>query len=128
MEVLGRCREKDRSDARRLEIGGPAVGCRSPAEEDLVQIAYLLYDRFTALDITGPHEVLNSLPDAVIAADVDGRVTYLNPAAESVMGWSRQEASGRPLQDVAISGPARNGANAGSGSRLRRSLSFLTTA
>jgi transcriptional regulator GlxA family with amidase domain len=27
-------------------------------------VAYLLYDRFTALDITGPHEVLNSLPDA----------------------------------------------------------------
>ncbi|TLZ44836.1 MAG: PAS domain-containing protein [Gammaproteobacteria bacterium] len=71
---------------------------------------------------------LNSIGDAVIRIDVAGNVTYLNPAAESMMGWSRQEASGRPLQDVAISGPARNGANAGSGSRLRRSLSFLTTA
>jgi transcriptional regulator GlxA family with amidase domain len=28
-----------------------------------MQVAYLLYDRFTALDITGPHEVLNSLPE-----------------------------------------------------------------
>lgn len=28
-----------------------------------MQVAYLLYDRFTALDITGPHEVLNSVPD-----------------------------------------------------------------
>jgi putative intracellular protease/amidase len=27
-----------------------------------MQVAYLLYDRFTALDITGPHEVLNSVP------------------------------------------------------------------
>jgi hypothetical protein len=27
-----------------------------------LQIAYLLYDRFTALDITGPHDVLNSVP------------------------------------------------------------------
>jgi transcriptional regulator GlxA family with amidase domain len=27
-----------------------------------MQIAYLLYDRFTALDIVGPHEVLNSVP------------------------------------------------------------------
>jgi transcriptional regulator GlxA family with amidase domain len=27
-----------------------------------VQVAYLLYDRFTALDITGPHDVLNSVP------------------------------------------------------------------
>ena len=28
-----------------------------------MQVAYLLYDRFTALDITGPHEVFNSVPD-----------------------------------------------------------------
>jgi transcriptional regulator GlxA family with amidase domain len=28
-----------------------------------MQVAYLLYDRFTALDVTGPHEVLNSVPD-----------------------------------------------------------------
>lgn len=27
-----------------------------------MQVAYLLYDRFTALDVTGPHEVLNSVP------------------------------------------------------------------
>lgn len=27
-----------------------------------MQVAYLLYDRFTALDITGPHDVLNSVP------------------------------------------------------------------
>jgi transcriptional regulator GlxA family with amidase domain len=27
-----------------------------------MQIAYLLYDRFTALDIIGPHDVLNSVP------------------------------------------------------------------
>ena len=28
-----------------------------------MRVAYLLYDKFTALDITGPHEVLNSVPD-----------------------------------------------------------------
>jgi len=43
---------------------------------------------------------LNSIGDAVISIDVDGHVTYLNPVAESMTGWSRQEASGRPLQDV----------------------------
>ena len=31
-------------------------------EETGCRIAYLLYDRFTALDITGPHEVLNPCP------------------------------------------------------------------
>jgi PAS domain-containing protein len=43
---------------------------------------------------------LNSIGDAVISIDVAGHVTYLNPVAESMTGWLRQEASGRPLQDV----------------------------
>ena len=43
---------------------------------------------------------LNSIGDAVISTDVAGHVTYLNAVAESMTGWSRQEASGRPLQEV----------------------------
>jgi diguanylate cyclase (GGDEF)-like protein/PAS domain S-box-containing protein len=43
---------------------------------------------------------LNSIGDAVISTDVTGHVTYLNAVAESMTGWSRQEASGRTLQDV----------------------------
>jgi putative intracellular protease/amidase len=41
-----------------------------------MQVAYLLYDRFTALDITGPHEVLNSLPhvESVFVAEQAGPV------------------------------------------------------
>ncbi len=41
-----------------------------------MQIAYLLYDRFTALDITGPHEVLNSVPgnESVFVAETVGPV------------------------------------------------------
>jgi diguanylate cyclase (GGDEF)-like protein/PAS domain S-box-containing protein len=43
---------------------------------------------------------LNSIGDAVISTDVSGNITYLNAVAESMTGWSRQEASGRPLQEV----------------------------
>jgi diguanylate cyclase (GGDEF)-like protein/PAS domain S-box-containing protein len=43
---------------------------------------------------------LNSIGDAVISTDVAGHVTYLNAVAESMTGWSRQEACGRPLQEV----------------------------
>lgn len=43
---------------------------------------------------------LNSIGDGVISTDLEGRVTYLNPAAERMTGWSRDEASGRPLCDV----------------------------
>jgi len=41
-----------------------------------MQVAYLLYDRFTALDIIGPHDVLNSLPDteSIFVAEQAGPV------------------------------------------------------
>ena len=43
---------------------------------------------------------LNSIGDAVVSTDVDGRVTYLNVVAESLTGWSQIEAAGHPLEDV----------------------------
>jgi PAS domain S-box-containing protein len=43
---------------------------------------------------------LNSIGDAVISTDVAGSITYLNAVAEQMTGWSRQGATGRPLQDV----------------------------
>jgi transcriptional regulator GlxA family with amidase domain len=41
-----------------------------------MQVAYLLYDRFTALDVTGPHEVLNSVPvtESIFVAEEAGPV------------------------------------------------------
>ncbi|HSD24535.1 MAG TPA: DJ-1/PfpI family protein [Solirubrobacterales bacterium] len=41
-----------------------------------MQIAYLLYERFTALDITGPHDVFNSVPgnEAIFVAEQAGPV------------------------------------------------------
>src|SRR6202171_3546133 len=43
---------------------------------------------------------LNSIGDAVISTDVSGHVTYLNIVAESLTGWSRDEAAGRRVEDV----------------------------
>ncbi len=43
---------------------------------------------------------LNSIGDAVVSTDIQGYVTYLNPVAEGMTGWSLQEACGRPLHDV----------------------------
>ena len=41
-----------------------------------MQIAYLLYERFTALDVTGPHDVLNSVPgnESIFVAETPGPV------------------------------------------------------
>jgi PAS domain S-box-containing protein len=43
---------------------------------------------------------LRSMGDAVIATDGEGRVTLLNPVAETLTGWARDEASGKPLEDI----------------------------
>ena len=43
---------------------------------------------------------LSSIGDAVIAADTDGRVTFMNGAAEELSGWTESESLGRPLSAV----------------------------
>ena len=43
---------------------------------------------------------LASIGDAVISTDRGARVTFLNPVAESLTGWSSTEAEGEPLASV----------------------------
>jgi diguanylate cyclase (GGDEF)-like protein/PAS domain S-box-containing protein len=43
---------------------------------------------------------LQSIGDAVITTDADGRVEYLNPVAEELTGWASSEALGRPGAEV----------------------------
>jgi PAS domain S-box-containing protein len=43
---------------------------------------------------------LESIGDAVIATDMDGRVTFLNSVAEELTGWTAQDAQGKPLPTV----------------------------
>jgi len=43
---------------------------------------------------------LNSIGDAVLSADIENNVCYLNLVAEEMTGWSCQEAIGRPLAEV----------------------------
>jgi len=43
---------------------------------------------------------LNSIGDAVIATDAEGRVTRLNPLAEKLTGWTQTQATGRPIDEI----------------------------
>ncbi|MEQ1504338.1 MAG: ATP-binding protein, partial [Myxococcota bacterium] len=43
---------------------------------------------------------LNSIGDAVIATDRDGLVTFLNPIATALTGWTSADAVGRTLREV----------------------------
>ncbi len=43
---------------------------------------------------------LNSIGDAVIATDVEQKITTINKVAEQLTGWSAEEAMGKPLAEV----------------------------
>ena len=43
---------------------------------------------------------LNCIGDAVACTDLSGTITFLNNAAETITGWSLEEARGRPMGDV----------------------------
>jgi diguanylate cyclase (GGDEF)-like protein/PAS domain S-box-containing protein len=43
---------------------------------------------------------LNSIGDAVLSTDIEGKVTYLNVVAEKMTGWSREQASGKPIEEI----------------------------
>jgi diguanylate cyclase (GGDEF)-like protein/PAS domain S-box-containing protein len=43
---------------------------------------------------------LQSIGDAVITTDAEGRIEYLNPVAEDLTGWDSREAHGKVLREV----------------------------
>jgi PAS domain S-box-containing protein len=46
--------------------------------------------------------VLDTALDGVISMDATGLVTFWNPRAEQIFGWSREEAIGRPVAELII--------------------------
>jgi PAS domain S-box-containing protein len=46
------------------------------------------------------HVTLSSIGDAVIATDTSGMVSFLNPVAQNLTGWTSSEAAGQPLETV----------------------------
>jgi diguanylate cyclase (GGDEF)-like protein/PAS domain S-box-containing protein len=43
---------------------------------------------------------LNSIGDAVVCTDLAGKITFVNMVAETMAGWPREEAVGRPVSEV----------------------------
>jgi PAS domain S-box-containing protein len=43
---------------------------------------------------------LSSIGDGVIATDERGRVSFINPAAEAMTGWAKEDAIGMPLASI----------------------------
>ena len=45
---------------------------------------------------------LVSIGDAVITTDANGKVTLLNPVAQTLTGWTQEDAAGKPLEQIFV--------------------------
>jgi diguanylate cyclase (GGDEF)-like protein/PAS domain S-box-containing protein len=59
-----------------------------------------LSEEALAVETERVETTLNSIGDALLRTDNSGRVTYLNRFAETMTGWSSDQATGRLLRDV----------------------------
>ncbi len=96
----------DAATLARAKLTGPFGYILKPFEErDLAtQIELALYKHQADRELREQREwlrvTLTSIGDAVLATDGAGRITFLNPVAESITGWKAADAAGRPVRDV----------------------------
>jgi len=76
-----------------IDARGLLRALRYAVERKIMQEA--LFDEKELAQVT-----LNSIGDAVICANVSGSITFLNPVAQRMTGWSQGEAAGRPMAEV----------------------------
>jgi PAS domain S-box-containing protein len=81
---------KDALEAARLEQVIRSALRVARAEQELAEQRLLL------------STTLENIADAVITADVQGRIRFMNPSAELLTGWRLAEASGRTMEDLQV--------------------------
>ncbi len=97
--------EDDETEAFResaLENIEGILSARRKAERDLLAAKDEVDQRTT--ELADQREwfavTLSSIGDAVIATDASGRVTFMNPVAATMTGWTVADAAGQPLEAV----------------------------
>jgi diguanylate cyclase (GGDEF)-like protein/PAS domain S-box-containing protein len=76
-----------------IETRGLLRSLRYAVERKLMEEA--LYAEKERAQVT-----LNCIGDAVVCTDIAGDITFLNPVAEKITGWSLRDAAGRPMAEV----------------------------
>jgi two-component system sensor histidine kinase/response regulator len=69
------------------------------------QLARFYRERYEAADALSESDskleaITDSAPDAILMMDPEGRVSYWNPAAEDILGYTKAEATGRNLHEL----------------------------
>jgi diguanylate cyclase (GGDEF)-like protein/PAS domain S-box-containing protein len=110
--------------AGQREVAAMEYSCHSPDEQRWFKMRVTCAVRTGPLRLVIGHEniterkraenqvefqshLLASVEQAVIATDLDGIITYWNPFAETLYGWSAAEAIGRNIVDIVPSDAIR---------------------
>jgi diguanylate cyclase (GGDEF)-like protein/PAS domain S-box-containing protein len=102
---------------RWLEETATALPAGSPAGAGFVTMRDISHRRAAQQSLQFQADLLSAIGEAVAATDVDGRITYLNAAAEELYGWSLAEAYGHNGGEISVSGRSGDG-----GEMLRRQI------
>lgn len=74
----------------------------SPSPDELhTQVQHRLIEELQEAE-SRHRELLDSLPEVVLQCDGEGSITYLNPAWESLLGYSRSDSIGTSLSDYIL--------------------------
>ena len=86
-----------------LVVGATALAMRAVRQRDAEQVARRFSEALAAASAESEARLritVESIGDAVIATDEQGRVTLMNPVAQALTGWTEAGAQGRAFEEV----------------------------
>ena len=104
----------DRRDGRKIWLSYSFTPMRLKGKDYILAIVTDIKERKRAeAQVRFQSSLLDQIREAVVAADLAGRITYVNDEAADLMGWDRTAVTGRLATDLIPIGDIRNAARAG---------------
>jgi PAS domain S-box-containing protein len=99
---------KDGSTMWALLSGSPLTDGNGGYGGALAMISDITERKRAEEEVSRLAAIVESAPDAILSTDLEGRITSWNAAAERLLGWSREEAIGMQVWDLASDAARRD--------------------